>query len=41
LEQRIAEEKDKNSRKLANIQEDLEMRMREEMAEKDEEIECL
>ena len=41
LEQRIAEEKDKNSRKLANIQEDLEMRMREDMAEKDEEIECL
>ena len=41
MEQRIAEEKDKNSRKLANIQEDLEMRMREEMAEKDEEIECL
>ena len=41
LEQRILEEKDKNSRKLANIQEDLELRMREEMGEKDDEIECL
>ncbi len=41
LEQRILEEKEKNSRKLANIQEDLELRMREEMAEKDDEIECL
>lgn len=41
LEQRIAEERDKNTRRLAQFQEELELRMRDELSEKDEEIECL
>lgn len=41
MEQRIAEERDKNARRMANLQEEIDHRMREELAEKEEEIECL
>lgn len=41
LEQRITEERDKNTRRLANYQEELEIRMRDDISEKEEEIECL
>ena len=41
LEQRIMEERDKNSRRIQNFQEELEMKMREELQEKEEEMECL
>jgi len=41
LEQRIMEERDKNTRRLQNYQEELELRMRDDIQEKEEEIECL
>lgn len=41
LEQRIGEERDKNTRRLQHYQEELELRMRDDIQEKEEEIECL
>jgi hypothetical protein len=41
LEQRIMEERDKNTRRMAHYQEELEIRMRDDIQEKEEEIECL
>lgn len=41
LEGRIAEERDRNTRRMANAQEELEGRMLQEAAEREEEIECL
>ena len=35
------EERDKNTRRLHNYQEELELRMRDDLNEKEEEIECL
>jgi hypothetical protein len=41
LELRIQEEREKGTRRMANYQEELEIRMREDMSEKEEEVECL
>ena len=41
LEARITEERDRNTRRMALAQEELESKMREEALEQDEEIESL
>ena len=41
LEQRIAEERERSNRRMQHYQEELEVKMREEVQEKEEEIECL
>lgn len=41
LELRIAEERDRNSKRIASAHEEIEQRLREELNERDEEIECL
>ena len=41
LELRINEEKEKGNRRMHNFQEEFEIRMRDEMQDKDEELECL
>ena len=41
LEQRVGEERDRSTRRINQFQEELETRIREEVAEKEEEIEVL
>jgi len=41
LELRVSEEKEKGTKRMQQLQEDLELRGKEEMQDKDEEIECL
>jgi len=41
MEGRLLEERDRMTKRMASIQEELEQRMRDEALERDEEIECL
>lgn len=41
MEHRLNEERDRNSHRVSKMQEEFENKMREEMADKEEEIECL
>ena len=41
MEQRLLEEREKGNRRMHHYQEELEVRMREDLQEKEEEIECL